>query len=283
MSSSPTRNIKHGNKPGELKKQWLKQIGNRVNLTSEQILNGDSKDVAWGNLLQLLEKFDAREILEKANSNRSSEDEITEQLLRNRCLVAIEGLSKISGNYTAIRLEFLINDRRARNGLKPLGASWFPASSSATQGETLTQRLRNHQAEKRKTDPSLINPGQWAPWDPVDVNKPKFTFKSKTRWVDLAIYDRTPLEISTLREAKRPKCQPQQGESTRSDNPLPSNARPRMMPSRTAPAARPGTPKAETEPPLTPFMATLAGISKKQQPGSTKRKHEELEEGEIRE
>ncbi|PPJ57394.1 hypothetical protein CBER1_01396 [Cercospora berteroae] len=282
MSSSPKNNVKHGNKPGELKQAWMQQIGNRVNLTSEQILSGESKNIAWGNLLQLLEKFDAREILEKANSNRSSEDELTEQLLRNRCCVAIEGMSKISGNYTAIRLEFLMNDRRARNGLTPLGPSWFPNVSSATQRETPTQRLRSTLTEKRMADPTLVNPGQWAPWDPVDETKPKFTFKRKTRWFDPAIYDRTPLQISALREAKRQKYQPQQEKSTRSESPLPSNARPRMMPSRTAPAARPGAVKADPEPPLTPFMATLAGISKKQA-ASTKRKHEEFEEGEIRE
>ncbi|CAK1360202.1 hypothetical protein CB0940_06286 [Cercospora beticola] len=281
MSSSP-RNVKHGNKPGELKQAWLQQVAQRVNLTSEQILSGESKNIAWGNLLQLLEKFDSSEIVERANRNRDADDELTEQLLRNRCCVAVESWSKISGTHTAIRLEFILNDRRVRNGLKPLVPSWFPNSASVTQRESLTQRLRNHLVEKRQADPTLVNPDQSAPWDPVDVNKPKFTFKSKTRWFDPTIYDRTPLQISTLREAKRPKCQSQQGESTRSESSLPSNARPRMMPSRTASAARSGVVKGETEPPLTPFMATLAGISKKR-PESTKRKHEELEEGEIRE
>ncbi|GIZ37530.1 hypothetical protein CKM354_000097500 [Cercospora kikuchii] len=279
MSPRAQHNIKHGNKPGELKQAWLQQVAQRVNLTSEQILSGESKNIAWGNLLQLLEKFDSHEILEKANRNRDADDELTERLLRNRCCVAIEGWSKITGDQTAIRLEFLLNDRRQRNGLKPLGTSWFPK-------ESLTTRLREHLIDKRVKDPSLVNPDLWAPWNPVDETKPKFEFTR--RWYDPSIYDRSPLEISQLRESrKRQKCnpsttQPRPGESTRSDSPIPSNGRARMMPSKTAPAARPGAVKADSEPPLTPFMATLAGISKKQ-PASTKRKHEELEEGEIRE
>ncbi|KAM3421567.1 hypothetical protein BST61_g1954 [Cercospora zeina] len=225
-------------------RQCLHEPGPIASISTSEILHGDSKQIAWRNLLQLLETRDPRDIVEQANRNRDENDKISLLLIRDRCRTAFHGWFKDSALRTSIRLEYLLNDRRGKNRLEPLTASWFPHSGSRTH------ELRQNWAKMRERNPGLIDPDQPAPWDPVDTNLPKV--EHVERWVDLSIYDGN--------RRKPPPAQSHERQPTPSQTAQPSSARARMVPE---PAARRPLATDENGLPITSFMTMMGAIGKK--------------------
>ncbi|KAF2210573.1 hypothetical protein CERZMDRAFT_99190 [Cercospora zeae-maydis SCOH1-5] len=248
MAPRTKPNRLHFNKPGTLRKACLRQYGNRENLTSEQILHGDSQKIGYRNLLQLLERMDPSDIVAQANRDRDEEDKISALLLRGRCRTALHKWASNSGAGASTKLGFLLNDRRERNRLEPLGTSWFPHNGS------YTHELRQNLARMRERNPELVDPDQRAPWDPVDTSLPTAPYID--RWCDLSIYDGNRRKPPTAQQSH-------QGQPSQSQTPQSSNARARMVPEPAATAARPPLATAKTELPTTSFMTTLSGIAKK--------------------
>lgn len=122
-------------------------------MTIEQICQGDSRNIAYDNLLRLLEQSDVQKgaatLLQRINLNRPADDHLSCASLSGRSKVALDYFARKKTLLAAMELELKINQEREKNNLPEVHAPWFESSTSLTD-------LRAGFKEKLGSDPALL-------------------------------------------------------------------------------------------------------------------------------
>lgn len=99
-----------------LQKRHLQQSGLKSN---EQILRDSTRDVAYGNLVQLVKSYDFNEIVRLSNEGKPQHEHVNGFQLRQRYTRGVRFLAKEEGR-TEDELKESVNKEREKAGLKPL-------------------------------------------------------------------------------------------------------------------------------------------------------------------
>ena len=166
--------VRRPNVSGELRARYILRRDNGTKMSYTQICDGDSRDIAYENLLYLLEHSDegnkASGLLERINlKGRPVHDHLSFDNLYKRSKQAFTYFAKVAKipNY---QLEFMINHARARNGLPELLPSWIFDNTTAVPGRVAFR-------EELSGNPDLVKTLQATtpPWRRTYAAKPKVT------------------------------------------------------------------------------------------------------------
>jgi hypothetical protein len=135
----------HNNASGDLQRRYKSRLRQRIQSSADEVCAGDSKDIAYENLLRLLEEKDVSAMIFEINVGRAPDDRLNMSHLQQRTVIALEYFARQAfragntGHMTTNRLEYMLNQTRQGHGLPALGHGWSQAASA----DALAERRQN--------------------------------------------------------------------------------------------------------------------------------------------